>query len=186
MLTAVQLKLGVVVAIDPLGVTRVAAPGGVLLVIVSVPLAVLFAASRAVTVMTVVPSGTGTAAIVHAVVPVATPLAPRSVVQLTCVTPTLSLAVPARATVPFVTVWPPVKVSMATVVPVAAGAVIAIVGGVVSGAAGTVKVKPVPQGPGPTAFEARIHHVAAPGANVIPGLTAHVPEPAPHPTAAAG
>ena len=86
---------------------------------------------------------------------------------------------------PFVTVWPPVKVSMATVVPAIAGVVIATVGGVVSGAAGTVKAKPVPQGPAPAVFEARIHHVAAPGANVMPGLTAHVPVPAAHPTAAA-
>ncbi len=61
---------------------------------VSVALAVLFSASRATTVTTVTPSSSGTAPIVHAFVPVATPLLPRSVDQVTCVTATLSLAVP--------------------------------------------------------------------------------------------
>ncbi len=91
---------------------------------VSVALAVLFAASRAVTVTTVVPAPSGTAAIVHAVVPVATPLPPRSVVQLTCVTPTLSLAVPLTSSVLLVAVC----------VPPLVGVVIAIVGTVVSAA----------------------------------------------------
>ena len=142
---------------------------------VKVALAVLFAASRAVTVITVVPAPSGTAAIDHAVVPVAIPLAPPLVVQLTCVTPTLSLAVPLTASVALVAVY----------VPVLVGVVTATVGTVVSVAAGTVNATPVLQVP-PAVFDVRIHHIAAPGANVTPGLTVHVPVPAPHPTAAAG
>jgi hypothetical protein len=61
--------------------------------------AVLFAASRAVTVITVVPAPSGTMGIDHEVVPFAVPLAPRSVVQVTCVTPTLSAAVPPTVSV---------------------------------------------------------------------------------------
>ena len=52
-------------------------------VTVSVSTDVLFAASRAVTVIIVVPDGIGTEAIVHDVVPDAVPLPPRLVVQLT-------------------------------------------------------------------------------------------------------
>ncbi len=93
-LTAAQVKLGVACATAPLGATRVAGPGGAVRVTVSVALAVLFAASRATTVITVTPAPSGMALIVHAVVPAATPLASRSVDQVTSVTATLSLAVP--------------------------------------------------------------------------------------------
>ncbi len=115
---------------------------------VSVALAVLFAASRAVTVTTVVPAPSGTAAIVHAVVPVATPLPPRFVVQLTCVTPTSSLAVPLTSSVLLVAVC----------VPPLVGAVIVIVGAVVSGHR---KREPaVLHGPSPPPFDVRIHQSA--------------------------
>jgi hypothetical protein len=107
----------------------------------------LFDASRAVTVMTVVPPSSGTDAIDHAVVPAATPLAPRSVAQLTCVTPTLSPALPLSASVGAVAVNEPVAV----------GAVIPIVGAVVSGADGTVNDVTGVQGPFPAAFDARTH-----------------------------
>ena len=82
---------------------------------------------------------------------------------------------PLTASVPLVAVY----------VPVLVGDVTATVGAVVSAAAGTVKVKPAPQGPAPAPFDARMNHVAAPGASVTPGLTVHVPVPAPHPAAAA-
>jgi hypothetical protein len=176
LLTAVQLKLGVAVAIVPVGVSRVAAPGGRLLyVTVSIALVVLLAASRAVTVMTVVPVANGTAAIDQAVVPAATPLAPPLVDQLTCVTPTLSPAMPLTAS----------DALAAEYVPVVVGVVTAMVGTVVSDAAGTVNWSAAPQGPAPAALEGRIHQTAPPGANVTPGLTVHVPVPLPHPTAAA-
>ena len=55
---------------------------------------VLPAASRTVTVMTVVPE-TGIAGVLQVVVPNAVPAAPLSVAHMTCVTPTLSDAVPA-------------------------------------------------------------------------------------------
>ena len=77
----------------------VAAPGGGLYVTVRLSVTVLFAASRAVTVITVVPEATGTEATDHDVVPVAVPLPPRLVLQVTCVTPTLSEAVPLSAIV---------------------------------------------------------------------------------------
>jgi len=57
------------------------------------------AASRAVTVITVAPTSSGMLVAVHAVVPEATPDAPLSVDQLTCVTPNASLAVPPSASV---------------------------------------------------------------------------------------
>jgi hypothetical protein len=134
----------------------------------------LFIASRAVTVITVVPATSGTAAIDQDVVPVATPLAPALVVHVTCVTATLSFAVPLTASVPLV----------AANVPVVVGAVIAIVGAVASDAAGTVIDAAALQVP-PTVFNVRIHQVAAPGANVTPGLAVQVPVPAPQPAAAA-
>ncbi len=107
--------------------------------------------------------------------PVATPLPPRLVVQLTCVTPTLSLAVPLTASVALVAVY----------VPVLVGVVTATVGFVVSAAAGTVTAIAALQIP-PATLDVRIHHMAAPAASVTPGLTVHVPVPAPQPTAAAG
>jgi hypothetical protein len=66
--------------------------------------AVLPAASLAVTVMTVVPGRSAIAGVLHVLVPAAVPEAPRSVAQMTCVTPTLSVAVPARTTLPSVVV----------------------------------------------------------------------------------
>jgi hypothetical protein len=61
-------------------------------VMVSVP--ELPAASRAVTVMTLDPLWRAIPEADHEVVPVAVPLPPRLLVQVTCVTPTLSEAVP--------------------------------------------------------------------------------------------
>src|SRR5688572_2542134 len=60
--------------------------------------AVLPPASWPVTVMTVVPGLSAIAGVLQALVPAAVPEAPRSVAQLTCVMPTLSVAVPARTT----------------------------------------------------------------------------------------
>jgi hypothetical protein len=97
-LTADQLNAGVVVPIDPPGDSKVATPGaGGAKVTVNTAFAVLLDGSCAVIVTTVVPAWSDSTAIDHAVVPVATPLPPRSVVQLTRVTPTLSLAVPLSA-----------------------------------------------------------------------------------------
>jgi hypothetical protein len=176
LLTAVQLKLGVLVAIVPVGASSGAAPGAdtTLKVTVRMAFVALLAASRAVTVTIVVPAATGTDAIDHELVPVAVPLAPRSVDHVTCVTPTLSLAVPLTAMVPLVAVKVPVPV----------GAVIAIAGAVVSAAAGTVMLTPALQVL-PAVFVVRIHQVAAPGASAMPGLTVQVPVPDPHPAAAA-
>jgi len=61
---------------------------------VSTSVAVLPAASRAVTVTTLAPACNTIPAAVQAVVPVAVPLPPRSLLHVTCVTPTLSAAVP--------------------------------------------------------------------------------------------
>jgi len=54
------------------------------------------AASRAVTVMMLLPLTSGIDEIAQLVVPLATPLPPRSFAQVTCVTPTLSAVVPVR------------------------------------------------------------------------------------------
>jgi hypothetical protein len=62
-------------------------------VIVSVSVAWLPAASTAVTMTTFAPDVSGIDAL-QLVVPLATPLLPRSLDQRTCVTPTLSAAVP--------------------------------------------------------------------------------------------
>jgi hypothetical protein len=58
---------------------------------------VLPAASRAVIVMTFVPVASGIPAALQLVVPVATPLPPRSLDQATCVTLTLSHEVPLKS-----------------------------------------------------------------------------------------
>jgi hypothetical protein len=60
-------------------------------------LALLPAASRAVRVMTFVPVASGIPATLQFVVPVATPLPPRSLDHVTCVTPTLSDAEPLKS-----------------------------------------------------------------------------------------
>src|SRR6185503_8178390 len=112
-MTAAHVKVGVAVPIVPVGEMSVAPAGGKN-VTVSVPFTVLLAASRAVTVITVVPAPSGTLAIDQAVVPVATPLAPRLVVQLTCVTPMLSLAVPLTTIVSLVVVCVPVADGVVT------------------------------------------------------------------------
>ena len=70
------------------------------------------------------------------------------------------------------------------IVPVGARSVAAPGG--VNVPADTTKLKAVLHGPFPAAFDVRIHQVAAPEASVTPGLTVHVPVPAPHPAAAAG
>ncbi len=81
------------------------------------------AASQAVTVRTFVPLWRVIPLTVQLVVPLAVPLPPRLFVQVTCATPTLSAAVPARFK------------GLLLVLKVAAvvGEVIATVGGVVSG-----------------------------------------------------
>src|ERR1035438_5715036 len=84
---------------------------------------VLPAASRAVTVMTLAPLCSAILLIVQAVVPDAVPLPPRSLLQVTCVTPTLSLAVPPRLTV----------LLLVGYVGLLVGEVIVTVGAVVSG-----------------------------------------------------
>ena len=81
------------------------------------------AASAAVTVICVDPLAKATPLIVQLVVPVAMPLAPRSVVQVTWVTPTLSDAVPPKLIVL------PDEVKL----PADVGEVMATVGGVASG-----------------------------------------------------
>jgi hypothetical protein len=74
----------------------IATVGGVVLLRVTVKLAVavLLAASRAVTVSTFVPSWRTIPLAVQLVVPLAVPLPPRLFAHVTCVTPTLSAAVP--------------------------------------------------------------------------------------------
>ena len=143
--------------------------------IVSVAFAVLPAPSCAVTVMTVVPVASGIAAIDHDDVPLATPLVPRLVAQLICVTATLSLAVPLNARVSLVAVY----------VAVVVGVVSATVGAVLSGGVGTVNVRPDPHGATPALFDGRIHHCAAPAASETPGLTLHVPGTVLQPAASA-
>jgi len=61
-----------------------------------VSLPVLLAASRAVTVMMLVPASNAIPLTVHEAVPLAVPLPPRLFAHVTCVTPTLSEAVPPR------------------------------------------------------------------------------------------
>jgi hypothetical protein len=94
-------------------------------VTVSESVLVLFAASRAVTVMTFAPPCSVMLVMLQLVVPVATPLPPRSLLQLTCVTPTASAAVPFTLSVAEL---------VAYVVDVV-GAVMEMVGAVVSPAA---------------------------------------------------
>jgi hypothetical protein len=91
-------------------------------VIEAVP--VLAAASRAVIVMIFAPFTSGIPAALQLVVPVATPLPPRSLDHVTCVTPMLSVADPLKRTVDDVVV-PVVGVAIVTVgrVVSAAGAV---------------------------------------------------------------
>jgi hypothetical protein len=72
---------------------------GAVYVTVRLAVFVLFAASRAVTVMTLSPVWRATFAADQLVVPVAVPDPPRLFAHVTCVTPTLSLAVPPIVTV---------------------------------------------------------------------------------------
>jgi hypothetical protein len=81
------------------------------------------AASTAVTVMTFVPFTSGTLVRLQLVVPVATPLPPRSLVYDTWLTPRSSAAVPPTL----------IDTAVAEYVDEAVGAVIVTVGGVVSG-----------------------------------------------------
>jgi hypothetical protein len=86
-----------VVEIEPLVVGEVIAiVGAVASVSVAVKLevAVLPAASRAVTVMTFAPATRRIPLAVQLAVPLAAPVPPRLLAHVTCVTPTLSLAVP--------------------------------------------------------------------------------------------
>ncbi len=81
------------------------------------------AASCAVTVKRFEPGCSAIPATLHAPVPEAAPLAPLLLAQVTCVTPTLSVAVPLKLTVPLVVPY------VAWLV----GVVIVTAGGVVSG-----------------------------------------------------
>ena len=83
---------------------------------------VLPVASRAVTVSTFAPLASTIPVTDQAVVPLAVPLPPRSFTQVTCVTPTLSEAVPPRL----------IGVAVAVCVALLVGAVIVTVGGVPS------------------------------------------------------
>jgi hypothetical protein len=105
-----------------LTVGRVVSETVVVRVAVSVAVAVFPAASRAVTVTTFVPASSGIPAALQLAVPVAVPLPPRSLTHVTCVTPTLSDAVPPTVIV----------VAVVVTVPVVVGVVMAIVGRVVS------------------------------------------------------
>ncbi len=91
------------------------------------PLPVLPAASRAVTVSTLIPVCSTMPLADQVVVPAAVPLPPRSLLHVTCVTPTLSAAVPVTVSGVVVAVYvvSPVGVVITTVgaVPSGAGAV---------------------------------------------------------------
>src|SRR5262245_3045863 len=89
--------VGLVMAI--FGASVSAAGAGARSVTVSFARVELFAASFAVTVTTFSPTCSGTLSADQGLIPVAVPEAPRLVDHVTCVTPTLSLAVPARDTV---------------------------------------------------------------------------------------
>src|SRR4051794_27578617 len=80
--------------------------GGVI-VTVRVATAPLFAASRATTVSTFVPDCSAMPLTDHELVPVAVPAPPRSLAHVTCVTPTLSDAVPPIDTVDSVVEYVP-------------------------------------------------------------------------------
>ena len=110
------------------GVVRLTTGGVVSGVYVTVNVAVpaLLAASFAVTVRTLVPDCRTIPLTDQLVAPLAVPLPPRLLLQVTCVTPTLSDAVPPSTSGLLV---------VAYVVPVV-GVVIATVGGVVSGGGG--------------------------------------------------
>jgi hypothetical protein len=71
-----------------------ASVGAAFSVTVSTSVEVLPATSRAVTVRTLLPPCNVIEFTLHEVVPVAVPLPPRLLTQLTCVTPPASLAVP--------------------------------------------------------------------------------------------
>src|SRR5690348_8998676 len=126
---AVALTVIVPLTVAPAaGAVRLTAGGVVSGVYVTVNVAVpaLLAASFAVTVSTFVPDCSTIPLTDQLVVPVAVPLPPRSLLQLTCVTPTLSEALP------------PIVKGLLVVAYVAAlvGTVIATVGAVVSGGGG--------------------------------------------------
>src|SRR6185503_3032372 len=76
--------------VGPVMVTAGGEVSGALNVTVSVAVAALFAASRAVTAMTLVPGCNTIPLADHVVVPDAIPEPPRSLAHVTCVTPTLS------------------------------------------------------------------------------------------------
>src|SRR5688572_30817166 len=87
---------------------------------------VLLAASRAVTVSRFEPGCSAMPVTLHVPVPAAVPLAPLLLVHVTCVTATLSVAVPPSVNVPLVVLYATPLV----------GDVIVTAGGVVSGPAG--------------------------------------------------
>lgn len=96
---------------------------GRLYVTVSAAFPLLPAASCAVTVIKFVPPCKATPVMFHAVVPLAVPPPPPLLLQVTCVTPTLSLAVPLRL----------MLFEKMLKVEALVGDVMLIVGGVVSG-----------------------------------------------------
>jgi hypothetical protein len=102
-----------VVEIEPVVVGEVIAMLGAvesLSVAAKLAVAVLPAASRAVTVMTFEPSTSRIPLTVQVVVPEAVPLPPRLLTHVTCVTPTLSLARPPRLSVEVPVVMAPLVV----------------------------------------------------------------------------
>jgi hypothetical protein len=121
---AVAASVTAPLTVAPLVGAVIVTLGGVVSLTVTVKLAVLVlpAASRAVTVRPFVPVWSAMPLAVQVVVPVAVPLPPRLFAHVTCVTPTLSDAVP-----PSVTLELPVAYVEADV-----GVVIVIVGGRVS------------------------------------------------------
>src|SRR5687767_2315866 len=103
--------------------------------------------------------------------PVAVPAPPRSLDQVTWMTPTSSLAVP-----PIAMVVPAVE-CVALVV----GVVIVTTGALPS--AIEKSIAPA-QGPSPAVLEARTDHDAGPAASAMPGLWRHTVPAAAHPAAA--
>jgi len=117
--------VGEIIATLSLGVDGVALEETVSAVVLKFP-----AASVAVTVIWLDPLSSVTPAALQELVPAATPWAPRSVAQVTCVTPTLSEALPLTVMLVLVVLKVDDEV----------GEVMLIVGAVVSGVCGRVTV----------------------------------------------
>src|SRR5688572_7046329 len=168
---AVPLADSVARAVDDVaaGVAIVSAgPWPSVLVTVRMSVAMLPPESRAVTVMTFVPTLTGTPGALHVDVPVALPLPPRLFVQVTLEMPPSSVAVPPSAIV----------AADVVMVDDVVGDVIETVGAFVSG---TVKSIAPLHGPAPEALDARTDHAPFPACSATPGLTRHTAPVVVHP-----